>query len=142
MSARSPTGLLSLGAVTLLVALSVHGTPAAREARQTDWTIPADAAELKSPLTASPEVLEQGASVFESRCRKCHGPEGKGDGPLSDPAHPAADLTAGPRSALAPDGVLFYRIWNGRKPMPAFKAELTREEVWSVVEHVKSLRRD
>ena len=62
-----------------------------------------------------------------SNCQKCHGPEGKGDGPDSDPRMPAADLTDGFRAELNPDGVLYYRIFNGKPPvMPAFKSSLTQ----------------
>src|SRR5262249_53285732 len=57
------------------------------------WTIPSDAAQLSSPVTATPAVLKRGRSVFTSRCQKCHGPEGRGDGPQSPPEDPAADLT-------------------------------------------------
>jgi mono/diheme cytochrome c family protein len=139
----SPAGISRVaGAVYLSTALqlSLGSGPGTAAGPQADWTIPAGAADLANPLDATPDVLKQGVSIFESRCRLCHGPEGKGNGPLSDPAHPAADLTAGVRADLPPDGVLFYRVWNGKRPMPAFKSELTREEVWAVVAYVKTLR--
>lgn len=135
--ARRIAQLASFVAVT---GLSTHPVASALAGRQGEWTIPSGAEQIRSPIEPTPAVLKQGASIFESRCRLCHGPEGKGNGPLSDPAHPAADLTAGARADLAPDGVLFYRVWNGRRPMPAFKSELTREEVWAVVAFVKTLR--
>ena len=138
---RRLTGWLSAAAI--VAALSMH-SPLRGEAdgQGADWTIPANAAELKSPVTSTPEVLKRGTSIFESRCRPCHGPEGKGNGPLSDPAHPAADLTAGVKADWPADGVLFYRVWNGKKPMPAFKSELSQEEVWTVLEYVKTLKRE
>jgi hypothetical protein len=41
-----------------------------------------------------------------------------------------------------PEGVIFYRIWNGNPPvMPAFKSQLPRNEIWGAVEYVKSLRK-
>ena len=118
------------------------GARASVNGQGADWAIPAEAADLKSPVAGAPESLKKGQSIFESRCRPCHGPEGKGNGPLSDPAHPAADLTAGVKADLAPDGVLFYRVWNGKRPMPAFKSELTQEDVWAVVEYIKALKKD
>jgi mono/diheme cytochrome c family protein len=133
-----------LGAAALIAALPLHSSLSGNTTtgQGADWTIPASATELKSPVTPTPEVLKRGSSIFESRCRPCHGPEGKGNGPLSDPAHPAADLTAGVKADLAPDGVLFYRVWNGKRPMPAFKSDLSQEEVWTVLEYVKTLKRD
>lgn len=130
-----------IGAVALVAALPVH--PAVRGdalGQGADWTVPANAVDLKSPVTPTPEVLKRGVSIYESRCRPCHGPDGKGNGPLSDPAHPAADLTAGTKADLLPDGVLFYRIWNGKRPMPAFKSELSQDDVWTVIEHIKTLK--
>jgi mono/diheme cytochrome c family protein len=104
------------------------------------WTIPADAEREKSPVTSSADVVKRGRGIFERSCQKCHGPEGKGDGPNSDPRHQAADLTSGSLLDQNPDGVLFYRIWNGKPPnMPAFKSQLSRDEIWTAVEYVKSL---
>jgi mono/diheme cytochrome c family protein len=132
-----------LGAAAIVAGLPVHSALRGEaDGQSTDWTIPASAAELKSPVAPTPEVLKRGTSIFESRCRPCHGPEGKGNGPLSDPAHPAADLTAGVKADWPADGVLFYRVWNGKKPMPAFKSELSQEEVWTVLEYVKTLKKD
>jgi mono/diheme cytochrome c family protein len=38
---------------------------------------------------------------------------------------------------------VFYKVLNGRKQpkMPAFKDELTKDQVWSVVAYVQTLRR-
>ena len=129
-----------LGAV--LLATSSVARVALDAGQAADWAIPPEAAELQSPVEATADVLKKGASIFESRCRPCHGPDGKGNGPLSDPAHPAADLTAGVKADLAPDGVLFYRVWNGKRPMPAFKTELTRDDVWAVIAYIKTLKQD
>jgi mono/diheme cytochrome c family protein len=131
--------------IVWVAAVAFAASPGARvsvSGQGADWAIPAEATNLQSPVAGSPDALKKGQSVFESRCRPCHGPEGKGNGPLSDPAHPAADLTAGVAADLAPDGVLFYRVWNGKRPMPAFKSELTQEDVWAVVEYIKSLKKD
>ena len=49
-----------------------------------DWTISPSASGEKSPLSPTPDVLKKGKAVFTSHCQKCHGPEGKGDGPDGD----------------------------------------------------------
>jgi mono/diheme cytochrome c family protein len=110
---------------------------------QSGWTIPAAGRDEKSPLQPTADVLKKGASVYKSKCQRCHGKEGKGDGPESDPDGPAADLTDASRESVNPDGVLFYKVWNGRsKPkMPAFKSEMTKDDAWAVVEYVKTLRK-
>jgi mono/diheme cytochrome c family protein len=102
------------------------------------WQIPPNALSERSPLSPTPAVLKKGQERFAGQCQKCHGAEGKGDGPYRDPKHPPANLTA----STIPDGIIFYKVWNGRKDlsMPAFKSVMTRDEIWEVVEFAKSLR--
>ena len=105
------------------------------------WTIPAGAEKEANPVKSAPAVLKQGKSLFDSNCARCHGPEGKGDGKESDPSTPAADLTDPFRADLNPDGVIFHRVASGKPPaMPAFKSQLSPEQIWTLVHYVKSLR--
>jgi mono/diheme cytochrome c family protein len=105
------------------------------------WTIPAGAEKEVSPVKASAATLNEGKSIFDARCARCHGPAGNGDGKESDPQNPAADLTDPFRADLNPDGVMFHRVANGKPPMmPAFKSQLTPQQIWTVVAYAKSLR--
>jgi len=106
------------------------------------WTIPQGAEARQNPKPVTPAMLKQGRSIFERSCQKCHGPQGKGDGPDSDPRSPAADLTDAFRAELNPEGVMFYRVMNGKPPaMPSFKSQLSADEVWAVVAYARSLRK-
>lgn len=108
---------------------------------QSNWQLPAAAKTEKSPLKATPDVLRKGKGIFTSRCQKCHGLQGKGDGPDADSTNKPADLTASQADAN-PDGVLYYKVANGQPPkMPAFKGLMSRDEIWTVVEFAKSLRK-
>jgi mono/diheme cytochrome c family protein len=108
---------------------------------QTGWTIPSSANTEKNPLASTPEVLKRGESLYSANCAGCHGPKGLGDGPNVD----RKDRKARPANLTLsrnPDGVVYYKIWNGRKDpdMPAFKSRMTKDEAWSVVAYVISLR--
>jgi mono/diheme cytochrome c family protein len=108
------------------------------------WQLPPDADTKKSPVPADAKVLATGKSVFKDKCTKCHGPGGLGDGPDADPDHREdMDLTNPKRADRNTDGVVFYKVWNGRRrpKMPAFKEELTEQQVWSVVAYVQTLRK-
>jgi mono/diheme cytochrome c family protein len=107
------------------------------------WQIAADAASLLNPVPLTPDVLAKGQALFKSKCQRCHGASGVGNGPDADRDHSPGDLTDGNRASRNPDGVLFYKIWNGRaKPkMPAFKTDISRDDVWTVVHFVKTLRK-
>jgi mono/diheme cytochrome c family protein len=121
---------------------SGQGKPAAKPS-PSGWDLPPDAAETKNPLTVDAKLLATGKAVFKEKCQKCHGPGGRGDGPDADPDADNMDLTDAKRAERNSDGVVFYKIWNGRrKPkMPAQKEELTKEQVWAVVAHAQSLRK-
>ena len=124
---------LSAVAAVLCVGLS-----AGASAQYAGWTIPEGGKDEKSPVKEAGAAAQKGKSLYASNCTKCHGPAGKGDGPDSDHA---ADLTDEFRADLNPEGVLFYKIWNGHgSDMPAFKSKLTKDEVWNLVEYLKVLR--
>jgi putative copper resistance protein D len=106
------------------------------------WSIPAGAEKEVSPFKPSAAALKQGKAIFDKNCARCHGPEGKGDGKESDPANPAADLTDPFRVDLNPEGVMFHRVSGGKPPvMPSFKSQLSAQEIWTVVQYAKSLRK-
>jgi mono/diheme cytochrome c family protein len=111
--------------------------------RDQGWKIPPGAENEKSPLTVNPAVLAAGQRLFGSKCQRCHGKAGKGNGPDSEPEHQKdMDLTVASRADHNPDGVIFYRVWNGRTSpkMPTFSQELSKEQVWAIVAYVQTLR--
>jgi mono/diheme cytochrome c family protein len=108
------------------------------------WTLPADAADTKSPLSVDDKVLAIGKKVYTDKCQKCHGPKGLGDGPDADPDHAEdMNLTNPKRTDRNPDGVVFYKVLNGRRSpkMPAQKDQLSTEQIWSVVAYVQGFRK-
>ena len=53
------------------------------------------------------------------------------------------DLTVARRAARNPDGIVFYKIWNGRaeaEDARVQKNELTEEQVWPIVSYAQTLR--
>ena len=146
-------GRLACAAVAVLMAIPAvrsHATPpdttaASQAERERDgWTIPPDADQEKSPIAVTPQTLVAGRALFQKNCQRCHGPKGIGDGPDADPDYmDDMDLTNPKRAQRNSDGVVFYKAWNGRtKPkMPAFKDELTKEQVWTIVAYVQTLRK-
>jgi len=117
---------------------------AGQKAADDPWTIPAGASQEANPIAASPAVVAKGKKIFESKCQRCHGKDGAGHGPEADPEHPAGNFTDRLRVAFNPDGVMFYKIWNGRESpkMPSFRKEgLSKEDVWTVIHFVKTFRK-
>jgi mono/diheme cytochrome c family protein len=130
--------------VLIILGTAVSGAAlAAGQANQSGWVLPPDAEETKNPLTLDAKLIATGKAVYMDKCRRCHGPGGLGDGPDSDPdAREDMDLTNWKRADRNSDGVVFYKVSNGRRrpKMPAFKDELTKDQLWAVVAYVQTLR--
>ena len=107
------------------------------------WNLPPTADQEKNPFAGDAKAVEAGKELYNKTCKRCHGPGGLGDGPDADPDYMQdMDLTNARRAARNPDGIVFYKIWNGRaKPkMPAQKDELTKDQVWQIVSYTQTLR--
>lgn len=109
------------------------------------WQLPPTANDEKNPVSGDAKAVAAGKELFLKNCKRCHGPGGLGDGPDADPdSAQDMDLTVAKRASRNPDGVVFYKIWNGRKKpkMPAFKNEgLTKDQAWQIVAFVQTLRK-
>lgn len=107
-------------------------------AEDAPWVAPADDAAQVNPVSATPDDLAAGEAVYKKRCTGCHGETGKGDGP------DAADLAKTPAkfstAALSKesDGALFWKISNGRKPMPKYGTRLTPTQIWQVIHYIRT----
>jgi mono/diheme cytochrome c family protein len=138
----------SIGVVTLLVMGGIqawgqdHG-----QQRMMMPRVPADkmdeARALKNPLSDSPEVREQGKSLYEGKgtCVNCHGEQGRGDG------IGAAGMNPPPRVFRShgfwrhrTEGEIFWVIKHGvpGTGMIPFGGLLTDEEIWSVMQYERS----
>jgi mono/diheme cytochrome c family protein len=86
----------------------------------------------------------KGKVVFEKHCIICHGPDGKGTGPIRPSLTPAAvDLTS-ESSRLKSDAELFHAIQEGRPDtaMRSFKKQgLSKQEMRDVLVYVRVLSR-
>ena len=142
-------GLMTAGALVLAATASAIAWDNQTDKPQTakppsGWTLPPNAAETKNPHTVDDKLLATGRAVYKDKCQKCHGPGGLGDGPDADPdVREDMDLTNPKRADRNSDGVVYYKILNGRrKPkMPALKDELTPEQIWAVVAYAQTLRK-
>jgi mono/diheme cytochrome c family protein len=142
MNRRLFPAVLFFSAAMVVTAIAAK-QPAQQPARSASgWQLPPEADSTKNPLPVDAKLLATGKSIFKDKCQKCHGASGKGDGPDADPdAQEDMDLTRADRAAKNPEGVMFFKAWNGRKKpkMPAFKDELTKEQIWAVVAYAQTL---
>jgi mono/diheme cytochrome c family protein len=131
------SSLLSYAAAFSLLAGLVLGGVALAQA---PWVAPATEKEKKSPLPADAKTVEQGEKVAKINCVSCHGAKGKGDGVAAAALNPKpADWTSG-RVQEETDGELFWKISNGRGPMPPWK-HLPENDRWAIIQFIRSLKK-
>ena len=95
---------------------------------------------LRNPIPMSAASIARGRSLFGKNCAVCHGAEGRGDGPAAAALQQRPDdLGRIAPPPIFPDGVVAYRIINGVKTMPAFKATLSENEIWDLLNFIRSL---
>lgn len=98
---------------------------------------------LPNPVPATVESIAVGNSVYINNCSSCHGVDALGGGPLADttPVRPPALVGPGSHLGDHTDGDLHWVIANGRPGgMPAWAGQLTDDEIWSVINYLRSLR--
>lgn len=86
-------------------------------------------------------VLARGARVFQSFCAMCHGGAGRGDGAVVLRGYPAPPSLLGETSLKLTDNEMFDLITAGRKNMPAYAAQVSPEDRWNVIRHVRAMQK-
>jgi cytochrome c6 len=82
---------------------------------------------LFTPLAAL--AGDSGLVVFHGKCTRCHGADGKGKAIFNTPSMVTSRLTAAEMEQV---------IASGRAKMPAFKAQLSDEEIRAVASFIKT----
>ncbi len=136
--------VLTLAGLAILAGAVSVRTVTAATGQATRWTIPAGGADEKNPLPINEATLAGGKKLFLGKCQRCHGPEGKGNGPDADAKYAETmNLTDAARAVRNTDGTVFYKVSNGRSnpKMPVFSEEMTKEQIWAIVAYVQTLRK-
>jgi len=135
--------VVRVGAALVLLCCAVSArqeqkAPAAGAAA--DYKIPPDASKLPNPVKPTAASLAAGKRSYGFDCAMCHGKDGDGKGELAtdmklklvDYRDPASlkDMT---------DGDLFYVIKNGKGEMTGEGDRSKPEEIWNLVNYVRSL---
>ena len=125
----------------VVVAMFSFITMSAFYFQQTPWKAPASADAKKNPLTSDAATIAAGKTIYAKECQSCHGKSGKGDGPSSkDLDIPAGNFTTATTQEQS-DGALYWKISEGRKPMPTFKKKLNETQIWQSVVYMRTLKK-
>ncbi len=97
--------------------------------------------ELLAPFPLDdPEILERGAFVFAAFCQQCHGAGGLGDGLVARRGFPPPPSLLAEHAVDLADGGIFHILTYGQGNMPSHAAQLSRDDRWKVISHIRSLQ--
>lgn len=121
-------------------------------ARRTRWTRAAiligigmvsELWSLPQHWVSAGQEADKGKAIYEKLCLTCHGLQGKGDGPTGKVLiPPATDLTSAATNKKS-DADLLKIIRDGKPPtaMPAWKGQLSEQEIQEVLAYIRSLNK-
>ncbi len=98
--------------------------------------------ELHNPCSATDEAaLARGAKVFAVYCAPCHGGAGRGDGLVAQRGFPPPPSFHADRALTMKDGQMFHVVTYGFGNMPSYAAQVSREDRWKAILHIRDLQR-
>jgi mono/diheme cytochrome c family protein len=100
-----------------------------------EWLVPDEMKSVENPSAYNLDNVKRGKDLYLKNCKSCHGDVGKNNGlPL---VPPPPDFTSEKMQANT-DGELFYKITAGKGGMPQFKATLSEDERWRLVNFIRN----
>ena len=119
------------------IALSAAALLFAQEPKP--WTAPKEESERKNPVAATPASLKDAKTIYDKECAVCHGATGNGEGAgaIALKSRPL-DFTISILMDQKTDGDLFYKLSEGRLPMPPYKGKLSEEQRWKLVNYLRT----
>lgn len=126
--------------INIIVVIFFLITPAMCLA-QKKWVAPSSATEVINPYIDNSKATVTGKKLFNAYCTVCHGPKGKGDGMAGAGLRPKPTDLSSPEVQAQSDGSIFWKISEGRSPMPTYHQSLTEDQRWALVNYIRTLKK-
>jgi mono/diheme cytochrome c family protein len=85
-------------------------------------------------------AVERGTVVFTTYCVPCHGATAAGDGLVVQHGFPAPPTLLRARTRAMSDAQIFGIISNGSGGMPSYATQVSRDDRWRAILHVRQLQ--
>lgn len=134
-----------ISSVFLLAGLCITGARAQDSANpapkaSTEYKIPEDAKKQVNPVKPTAESIADGKKEYGTECAMCHGATGDGKGDLAaDMKLTLSDFKDPATLKDISDGEIFYVIKTGKGDMPPEGDRLKPNEIWNIINYVRSL---
>ena len=103
--------------------------------------ISAEDAQKGNPVKPTPESLAKGKKTYAMDCAMCHGENGDGKGELAADLKNVTDFTAPDALKNHTDGELFSIMRKGKGDMPPEGDRAKNDDIWNLVNYIRSLRK-
>jgi mono/diheme cytochrome c family protein len=107
--------------------------------QSTNWVAPKDADNMKNPLTGNASILADAKTLYVANCGPCHGEKGRGDGPAAQGLNPKPADHTSVAVQNESDGALFWKLSEGRNPMPGYKKIFSDQQRWELITFIRTL---
>ncbi len=102
-----------------------------------EWMAPEAEGKRPNPVVYDEKSIERGKPIYFDNCAACHG-ENIAGMKAEDTGLQMDSPNLKKRLLTHTDGDFFWKIQNGRGDMPAFKEDLTEEQIWDVINYIRS----
>ena len=128
--------LASMGLLILMAFTGCSSKPPAPTAQ-----ISAEDAQRKNPTELNADSIKSGRDLYhKADCALCHGKEGDGKGFEAKDVHMNVhDWRSADYNKSFTDGQLYSIIVKGKGTMPAYEARNTSDEIWLMVDYIRSM---
>ncbi len=134
---RKPAPALTLFLLISFLSPAQEAKPAPKTAYN---PVPVKAAREPNPVKSTPESIAEGKKIYGYDCSQCHGATGDGKTDVAKDLK-IPDLTDPAFLKDRTDGELFYILKNGHGNMPREGDRVKPEQLWDLVNYVRSLPR-
>lgn len=132
--------LLAAGVLFIAVFAGTQPIVRARESASISaWHAPRSCIFTQNPVPASKVSLMKGEQIYKARCFGCHGAAGHGNGPDARELRVRPARLSGNRVQEQSDGLLWWKITFGKRPMPGYGFRLSPTDRWHVINYLRTL---
>ena len=105
------------------------------------WDVPANFKTMKNPAARGDASNKAGLAIFIKNCASCHGKAGLGDGVKARALKTFPGDFSKAEYQGQTDGDQFYKTKNGRAEMPKYEGKLTDDDIWNVVNYMRTFKK-
>ena len=126
-----------------LIAIFALGTVAMNmpQEQPEPWPVPAEYKNMKNPVKGDAAATKMGGMLYKRHCASCHGRTGLGDGPKARGLKTFSGDFSGDFYQNQTDGEHFYKTLVGRGEMPGYKGKVSDEDIWSMVNYMRTFKK-